>query len=192
MIRLSDCPDCLVSTSHGAMVATLEEPKTGHKLTLRSESLFELRTIDLGDRTPDLHWPPAAKRPDGVLIARRGDETIVCFIELKGNVDLDAENFPLRAYEQCMDGVRHFSPAEPHGRIHHDQWNQGDDLPVDSPDAGHRVVGVVLVQRGGSRGRSATRPHAGKDVALFVVQKSGRRHHVDMTVDEFLANVALP
>lgn len=170
----------------------LRDPKTDHRLVLHSDEPFDLRQIDLGDATPPEHWPPSEKRPDGVLIVDRGGTSYVCFVELKGLVDLDEQNYPAQAYAQCTAGARHFAPLDAsHGAEHHAQWAARTDLPDAPPNARHEVLGVVLVQRSGSRAASRTASIAGKTLDLRVMQRSGPRKRVEMTVDEFLGELGL-
>lgn len=184
MNRFHDCPDCV--TAGRGFVGVLTDPKTRQALQLTDATLFELRQLDVAS-PPKEFWPPNTKCPDGVLVAnteRHGD--CVCFVELKGAVDLDEEEFPARAYAQLLAGVEHFAHAIAHGAMHHEVWQSGTDLDVAGVTREHRIFGVVLTQRSGTRARARVVVCHGRIVNLVPLQRSGRRSQVSLTVPEFL------
>lgn len=146
MKTLAECPNNVTKKSR--WVGTLTDT-SGLALEVSGDSPFALHLLDTDALIA------SGKRCDGVLVA----EDLTCFIELKSCIDPDK---PDRPFEQLAGAVEHFQPvAGTHGDDHHVAWRAKTDLPVAPKNkkksmpvpvsAEHRVSGLIVVSRGGTR-----------------------------------------
>lgn len=140
-----------------------------------------------GYRADDPAWGSDSKRPDGILLT----EELVCFAELKSGLDDDTY---AKACEQIRAGVDHFArlASGSHGDAHHDQWARPSDLPIAAggrasrpfaPDREHRVRGVIVTHRLGTRRPPSSYEVAGRTVRVVVLQRHSGRGLTTVSLD---------
>ena len=170
---------------------------TGH-VEIRDEGTKQSLVIDSDEPlagyhldVPEAGWGAGEQHPDGVLVGELNGIGCVCFVELKGRFDK-------KAFRQLEGGARHFHPAgrgttiPSHGAGHHDRWVAGTDPISVRPVLNHLVLGVVVVNRAGTR-QLPNRVKIGKAwVALHVVQLSATRNQATTTFRKLLRAAGHP
>jgi hypothetical protein len=184
MNGLADCAS-RVRCEGRRWTGDLQERKGGVTLQVDGDRPFALHLLD------DARIAMAGKRCDGVLIAETSGPGLVCFLELKGTIEVDQADQP---FEQIQGAVEHFAVSKPHGRRHHDRWRDGEDLPTyprgrGAPrplgvEADHSVGGAVIVVRGGTRVLPRIVEVGGRSIFVAVLQRHGARGRVMMALEE--------
>lgn len=174
MKRLTDCPTHSTSEQRRWRASVVDDG-TGMSLEVLADVPCVAFALD-GEQ-----WGSPTSRPDGVVVFERDRAGGVVFVELKGRVDPED---PGRPFAQIRAGAEHFSNAQAHGRLHHDQWASGDDIPRAAAGRKqaplrlgeeHITLGAVIVSRGGTRIRPQTFECSGRQCMIIVVQKHGGR-----------------
>lgn len=190
MKRLTECPQSSTRERH-AWRASVADAGTGMSLDV----LADVPCVAFG--LDGKQWGSQTRRPDGVVIFAYEPDGGVAFIELKGTVDPEEPDKP---FDQIRAGVEHFSNIELHGGQHHEQWANGDDLPVAAAGRrraeiplgrAHATFGVIVVSRGGTRVRPRTFECGGRQYMIIVVQKHGTRGGRTVELAEILEQAGL-
>jgi len=185
MERLSECP-------HGNF---LLEPQTGQRLDFSDGAVaYRLRqNVDF--------WP-GDRSPDGVVIGKYGENTWVCFVEIKTS---SRSTSPAHAWSQLEMGVTHFAPSErckgmrTHGDSHHDRWQRertgsdhADHLEI-LPEKEHCIAAIKVLWRNGRRPHPKIREVCGKKVRFVTVGLSMKKaNEVKLAFEEFCKKATLP
>jgi hypothetical protein len=190
MKRLTDCPK---SSKHErrSWRAPVVDVGTGMSLEVVADVPCVAFALD------GKQWGAQTSRPDGVVVFEHEAHGGVAFIELKGTVDPENHDKP---FNQIRAGVEHFSNTEVHGGKHHEQWANGDDLPLAPMGRSHAAiplgrdhvtVGAIVVSRGGTRILPRTFECGGRRCMIIVVQKHGSRGSRSLELNELLQQAGL-
>ena len=186
MKRLTECPQSSTRDRH-RWRASVVDVGTGMSLDV----LADVPCVAFG--LDGKQWGSQTSRPDGVVVFEHAPDGGVAFIELKGAVDPEDHDKP---FDQIRAGVEHFSSTELHGGQHHEQWANGDDLPLAAAGrrraaiyvaADHTTLGAIVVSRGGTRIRPQSFECSGRRCMIIVVQKHGSRGNRSVELSELLA-----
>lgn len=139
-------------------VVEIRDPKTRQSLIIEHDQDLSGWNID----TEEAGWDHGEPHTDGLLVGHLDDEVVVCFVELTGSLSDELasnkkETIAQRKLRQLEGAARHFhptgrgTPSASHGALHHDAFAAGRDDLDPRPSANHRVVGVVVANRQGSR-----------------------------------------
>jgi hypothetical protein len=137
-------------------IVEIRDDKTKQALIVQHDGQLDAFNFDV----EEAGWKEGEAHTDGVLIGEVDDEIVVVFIELTGRVTDEAglkETPAEHKLRQLVGAANHFHPtgrgtkAASHGALHHDQFANGTDAVSPKPSLSHRVLGIVVANRQGSR-----------------------------------------